>query len=114
MHLNSDIGYYSIILEALAYLASFGILMFLYWKKKMYQKSGVVFGAFLILIFGARFLIEFIKLGQADRDDTWALNTGQILSIPLVIAGIFILVRALRKERSEQDVEHLQAETSSK
>lgn len=100
--------------EALAYLASFGILMFLYWKKKMYQKSGVVFGAFLILIFGARFLIEFLKLGQAERDDTWALNTGQVLSIPLVIAGIFILVRALKKERSEQDVGHLQAEVSSK
>lgn len=112
---NEDLGGYddtprhaTQLYEALAYLASFAILMFLYWKKKMYQKSGVVFGAFLILIFGARFLVEFIKLGQAERDDTWVLNTGQILSIPLVIAGIYILFKGLKKERSEQDVSHLQ------
>ncbi|MDG1334205.1 MAG: prolipoprotein diacylglyceryl transferase [Crocinitomicaceae bacterium] len=93
--------------EAIAYIFSFGILMFLYWKKKFYQKRGVVFGAFLILIFGARFLIEFIKLGQTERDDTWALNTGQILSIPLVLAGIYILWRGLKRDREETNVEHL-------
>ena len=94
--------------EAIAYIISFGILMFLYWKKKFYEKRGVVFGAFLILIFGARFLIEFIKLGQTDRDDVWALNTGQVLSIPLVLAGVYILWKGLQRDRAETNVEHLQ------
>ena len=94
--------------EAIAYIISFGILMFLYWKKKFYEKRGVVFGAFLILVFGARFMIEFIKLGQTDRDDVLAINTGQILSIPLVLAGVYILWQGLKKERAETNVDHLQ------
>jgi prolipoprotein diacylglyceryltransferase len=48
--------------EAICYLISFGILMFLYWKKEQWKKQGVVFGSFLVLIFGARFLVEFVKL----------------------------------------------------
>lgn len=98
--------------EALAYIASFAVLMFLYWKKKFYEKSGVVFGAFLVLVFGARFLIEFIKLGQTDRDAELAINTGQILSIPLVLAGIYFIWKGLKKERSTTNVDHLQAETT--
>lgn len=94
--------------EAIAYLFTFSILMFIFWKKKLYEKRGVVFGAFLIMMFGARFLIEFIKLGQTDRDAELALNTGQILSIPLVLAGVYILWRGLKRDRSETDVDHLQ------
>ena len=98
--------------EALAYIASFAVLMFLYWKKKLYEKGGVVFGAFLVLVFGARFLIEFIKLGQTDRDTELAINTGQILSIPLVLAGIYFIWKGLKKERSTTNVAHLQTETT--
>lgn len=83
--------------EALCYLFAFAVLMFLYWKRDLWKKPGVVFGAFLILIFGARFLVEFVKLGQTDRDDYLFLNTGQLLSVPLVLAGILLLWRGLRK-----------------
>lgn len=93
--------------EAIAYLITFGILMFMFWKKKLYEKKGVVFGTFLILVFGARFMIEFIKLGQTDRDAELAINTGQILSIPLVLAGIYLLWKGLKSERSETNVDHL-------
>ena len=81
--------------EAIAYLFSFGFLYFLYWKKKGYLKPGLVFGSFLILIFGARFLVEFIKLGQTARDFQLPINTGQMLSIPLVLAGIYLVYKAL-------------------
>lgn len=100
--------------EAMAYIASFGVLMFLYWKKKFYEKRGVVFGAFLILVFGARFLVEFIKLGQTERDDVLFLNTGQILSIPLVLAGVYFIWAGLRKERTTTNVEHLQISEEKK
>ena len=73
----------------------------------MYEKRGVLFGAFLILLFGARFLIEFIKLGQTDRDAELAINTGQILSVPFVLAGIYILWKGLQKERENTNVDHL-------
>jgi len=84
--------------EAVSYLALFALLMFMYWKKQAWKRSGVLFGTFLICMFGLRFIIEFVKLGQTYRDDFWAINTGQILSIPFVLAGIFILWRGLKKE----------------
>lgn len=83
--------------EAICYLFSFGVLMFLYWKKDAWKKEGFVFGTFLILIFGFRIIVEFFKIGQTDRDDLLFLNTGQLLSIPFVLVGIFLLVRAKNK-----------------
>lgn len=77
--------------EALCYLASFGVLMYLYWKTKVKEKQGYLFGMFLILIFTARFFIEFIKENQEAFEDGMALNMGQWLSIPFVLAGIFML-----------------------
>ncbi len=86
--------------EAICYLIGFGVLMFLYWKRDLYKKPGVVFGAFLVLIFGARFLVEFVKLGQTERDNYWLLNTGQMLSIPLVLVGIYLLAKGLTKKHA--------------
>lgn len=83
--------------EAICYFAAFLILMFLYWKKDLWKRPGVVFGSFLILIWGARFMVEFVKLGQTARDEYLFLNTGQLLSIPLIIAGIILLYRGLKK-----------------
>jgi prolipoprotein diacylglyceryl transferase len=81
--------------EAILYLLSFGVLMFLFWKKEAFKKPGLVFGSFLILIFGARFLVEFIKLGQTARDFQLPINTGQILSIPLILVGIYLVYKSV-------------------
>jgi phosphatidylglycerol:prolipoprotein diacylglycerol transferase len=83
--------------EAICYFIAFIILMFLYWKKDLWKRPGVVFGSFLILIWGARFMVEFVKLGQTARDEYLFLNTGQLLSIPLIIAGIVLLYRGLKR-----------------
>ncbi|MBM3430382.1 MAG: prolipoprotein diacylglyceryl transferase [Bacteroidetes bacterium] len=84
--------------EAILYLLSFITLMYMYWKLEKWKQPGVVFGFFLIFIFGARFLVEFVKLGQTANDDSISvstgLNTGQWLSIPLVLAGIYLLYRS--------------------
>lgn len=93
--------------EAITYIISFVILYRLYWKKKLYRKPGVIFGAFLILIWGARFTIEFWKVGQADRDADLLLNTGQLLSIPFIILGVILIIIGMRKPDSEPDVSHL-------
>ena len=84
--------------EAICYFISFWILLYLYWKLKKWQQPGFVFGSFLILIFGARIICEFSKLGQTARDYTLILNTGQLLSIPLVIAGVYFIVKASKKQ----------------
>ncbi len=88
--------------EAIFYFIGFLVLMFLYWKRDLWKKPGVVFGSFLILIFGARILVEFVKLGQSDFDDQLAamtgFNTGQWLSVPLVITGIYLIYKGLKKK----------------
>ncbi|MEN9399447.1 MAG: hypothetical protein RL632_548 [Bacteroidota bacterium] len=83
--------------EAICYFIAFLILMFLYWKKDLWKRPGVVFGSFMILIWGARFMVEFVKLGQTARDEYLFLNTGQLLSIPLIVAGVVLLYRGLKR-----------------
>ncbi len=87
------------IYEALAYLIIFGILLRIYYQQKGKPKEGLLFGIFLILLFSARFLIEFIKNEQVDFEKTMTINMGQILSIPLIIAGVVILIFVKRKDR---------------
>lgn len=85
--------------EAIMYLFIFVILMFLFWKKNAWKKPGLMFGTFLILLFGGRFFVEFFKMGQSVYDESLAINTGQRLSIPFVIAGIAILIWSLRNKK---------------
>lgn len=77
--------------EAICYLISFFILMYLYWRTNVKKRMGFIFGAFLILIFTARFIIEFAKEVQEPWEADMVLNMGQILSIPFVVVGIFML-----------------------
>jgi len=85
------------IYEALAYLIAFGILMFLYWKTNARKKEGLILGAFFVLIFTARFFIEFVKENQVAFEANMALNMGLWLSIPFVILGVFLIVRAIKR-----------------
>ena len=86
------------IYEALCYLATFVILYLLYWKnKKAKQQEGLLIGIFFIGIFFTRFLIEFVKEDQEVFEAGWVLNMGQLLSIPFILAGIALLIRALKR-----------------
>ncbi len=79
------------IYEGLSYLAIFFLLHRIYWKNKGNPKPGFIFGLFLILLFGVRFLIEFVKEPQVSFENSMALNMGQLLSIPFIIAGLIII-----------------------
>ena len=84
------------IYEALAYLLAFGILMYLYWKTNSKNRPGLLMGAFFILIFIPRLLIEFIKEDQEAFEADMILNMGQWLSIPFILIGIFFVLRAVK------------------
>lgn len=84
------------IYEALSYLALFGVLMWMYWKKHAQRRPGLIFGVFLTCLFGARFLIEFVKNDQVAREATMTLNLGQQLSIPFIIIGIGLIIWAMK------------------
>jgi len=84
--------------ESLSYLISFGILWWVYQKDDGKSPHGKLFGIFLILIFGVRFFIEFIKYHQSTliKSDS-LLNMGQVLSIPLVIIGVYFWISSKNK-----------------
>lgn len=82
--------------EAFSYLLIFILLSFLY--KKQSNKKGVMLGLFLILIFTARFFLEFFKIPQAAYYSGNILNTGQLLSIPFVVTGLFFVIYGVKKK----------------
>ena len=88
------------IYEALSYLLIFVLLYAIYQRKGIKLKDGYIFGLFLILLFSARFLIEFIKEPQVGFEDNMALNMGQLLSIPFVLLGIVILIWSKKQKKS--------------
>jgi prolipoprotein diacylglyceryltransferase len=84
------------IYEALCYLITFGLMMFFYYKKKdLKDRTGFLTGVFFIGMFFTRFMIEFIKEKQEAFEAGMALDMGQILSIPFIIAGIWLLYYSL-------------------
>ena len=83
--------------EALSYLLIFGVLFGLDKKQKF--GKGFILGAMLVLLFTARFLIEFVKADQVAFEADMTLNMGQWLSIPYVIIGlVFVYFGLKRKE----------------
>ena len=85
--------------EALCYLLLFGLLLYLYWRRNAEEREGLIFGIFLIGIFLSRFFIEFIKNDQVAFEASMTLNMGQWLSVPFVIAGVWLMVRAMKRPR---------------
>ncbi|MCP5061152.1 MAG: prolipoprotein diacylglyceryl transferase [Ignavibacteriae bacterium] len=77
--------------EALAYLAIFIIVYTIYNKSYKKLKDGYLFGVFLVLIFSARFIIEFFKENQEAFEQGMMLNMGQLLSIPLILWGLYLI-----------------------
>ncbi|HZK68378.1 MAG TPA: prolipoprotein diacylglyceryl transferase [Paludibacter sp.] len=82
------------IYEMIYCLVTFAIMWFMYWKKEAYKKNGLLFGIFLIGVFGSRFMLEFIKNNQEAFESGLPLNMGQWLSIPFIVWGIWLLLRS--------------------
>lgn len=82
--------------EAFSYLLLFFVLWRLYWKTNAKEKPGYLFGIFFAVLWSLRFVIEFLKEPQVEGREDWVfnmLNTGQVLSIPLVMIGLYFIFR---------------------
>ena len=81
--------------EAFGYVFVFAILFYMYWKTDARNKQGLLFGTFLVLLWTVRFIVEYVKESQGGFEESLGLfSTGQWLSIPFVIAGLFFMIRA--------------------
>jgi len=80
--------------EAVTYLTLFTIVSYLFWKTDTKRRVGRLFGITLVGIFLSRFLLEFVKENQVQFESQLPLNLGQMLSLPLIAFGVFLIVRA--------------------
>ncbi|MFQ3213533.1 MAG: phosphatidylglycerol:prolipoprotein diacylglycerol transferase [Marivirga sp.] len=85
--------------EAISCFFLFLLLFYLWNKNRSGLADGRLFGIFMIVCFGLRFFYEFIKENQVAFEDDIALNMGQWLSIPLVLAGIFFVIKSIRAQK---------------
>lgn len=79
--------------EAFGYVFVFLILWYLYWKTKKREQLGFLFGLFLVLLMTVRLFVENFKIEQVAGRDDWlfTLNTGQVLSIPFILIGLYFM-----------------------
>ncbi len=83
--------------ESFSYLLIFILLFWAYWRTKAKEKQGMLFGLFLVLVWGARFVLEYFKTSQGGFESVFgnALSTGQLLSIPFVLIGLYYVLRPM-------------------
>lgn len=81
--------------EALCYFLTFALIMWLYYRKDLgRRRPGFLFGVAMIGIFLTRFFIEFLKERQVEFEESMALDMGQLLSIPFILLGIYMIARS--------------------
>lgn len=80
--------------ESFCYIFVFFLLLFLYWKTKTALKQGFIFGLFLILLWSVRFVVEYVKESQGGFGDNTIFSTGQWLSIPFILIGLYFVIKA--------------------
>lgn len=89
--------------EAICYFALFGLLMWMYWKKNAEERPWLITGVFFIGIFLPRFLIEYVKNVQVESEyqmiADYGMNMGQVLSIPFILIGVFLVIWAYSHPR---------------
>ena len=95
------------IYEAVFYLLAFLFLYSYYQKSQTTSKvkdfHGKILGMFFAIVFGFRFLVEFVKEHQSELLKTSTLDMGHVLSIPFVLAGIYLIIQANKKIAEDRD-----------
>jgi prolipoprotein diacylglyceryl transferase len=82
--------------ESIGYLLAFAILYWVYWKTDAKKQLGKIFGLFLMLVLGViRFVLEYFKTSQGGFETAFnlGLSTGQLLTIPFFIIGLYFFLR---------------------
>ena len=85
--------------EALYCIALFFLLFYLWKTRAARLGNGFIFGLFLIVLWTLRFIDEFFKVNQVEFEDHQLLNMGQVLSIPFILVGIFLLFWSAKQKK---------------
>lgn len=93
------------IYEAFSCILLFVLLLSIYQYCGNKTPRGLLLGIFMVVCFGLRFLWEFLKENQVAFEDNLTLNMGQSLSIPVIIVGLFLIVRSLKYRSNPEAAE---------
>lgn len=87
--------------ESISSLLLFAFLFWFWSRKKGETPQGQIFAMFMVILWTLRFLYEFLKENQVSFEDQLPINMGQILSIPLIAVGVFLLIRTFRNSKTK-------------
>lgn len=79
------------IYESVCYAIIFLLSWSLYIKNKSKIRPGLLLGLVLALTFLVRFFVEFFKENQEAFESGMLINMGQILSLPFIAAGFYLI-----------------------
>ena len=88
--------------EAATCLVAFALLFLAWRRERMRNMPGLLAGMFLTMVFAARFALEFWKTPQASYEAGFPLSVGQWLSVPCILAGLWLMARAARTAATER------------
>ena len=84
--------------EAIVCLIIALILLYLWNYRRFVLNDGLIFSVFMVLLWGDRFFNEFLKMDQEAFEANLPINMGQILSIPMILIGLFVFLKTIRKK----------------
>lgn len=87
--------------EALSCLVLFFVLFWLWNRSRERTPRGSLTGIFLVWVFTLRFFYEYLKENQVAKENDMFLNIGQLLSIPVVLLGLYFVVSSYRRPLPE-------------
>jgi len=88
--------------EGLSYLSIFILMYILFTKTNIKKYNGLLFGLSFVLLFTARFIIEFVKENQVLFEEKMIINMGQILSIPFILVGFLMIYLSLTRYKDKE------------
>jgi phosphatidylglycerol---prolipoprotein diacylglyceryl transferase len=89
--------------EAFGYLVVFGTMMWLYFKRAHRIYEGFLTSFFLVTLFTVRFLVEYVKEVQSPFEENMIINMGQLLSLPMIVAGIVFFYYTYKYKKPAMD-----------
>ena len=97
---------YEAVLEGLVIFC----VLFALSRKRPPRPQGTFLGGFLVLYGIFRFLIEFVREPDVQLGYLWGgwLTMGQVLSAPLIVAGIALLIYAARTRHPQAGPQEIQ------
>lgn len=88
------------IYEMLYCITAFIVAKVMYVKFHLQKKIGLITGVSLLIFFGSRFALEFMKNPQVAEEVGMTFNIGQWLSVPLILLGLYLIFTSNKRKEA--------------